>query len=108
MLEEQERVEKAKRNADDMRKRETQKFMKEKGGSSASNVVWPSYQRDPVLDIDREVNPPPESMFIGLGWDEDASTKRRHYRRFYPDELENIKEVLPMASPFQSYELKRG
>ena len=47
-------------------------------------------------------------MYIGLGWDEDATTKRKHYRRFYPDELENVKEVLAIASPFQTYDIKRG
>jgi len=41
MVEETERVEKAKRNADDMRKRETMKFMKARGGSSAANIIWP-------------------------------------------------------------------
>jgi hypothetical protein len=29
-----------------------------------------------------------------LGWDEDRETKRKHYRRFYPDELENITEIM--------------
>ena len=41
MVEEQERVEKAKRNADDMRKRETMKFIKSRGGRSAANIIWP-------------------------------------------------------------------
>jgi hypothetical protein len=39
-------------------------------------------------------------MFIGLGWDEDATTGRKHYRRFYPDELENVNEILPIKTPF--------
>jgi hypothetical protein len=39
-------------------------------------------------------------LFLGLGWDEDATTDRKHYRRYYPDELENVKSVLPVASPF--------
>lgn len=47
-------------------------------------------------------------MFIGLGWDEDKDTNRRHYRRFYPDELENVKEILPIPTPFNQYDLKRG
>jgi hypothetical protein len=47
-------------------------------------------------------------MFIGLGWDEDMETKRRHYRRFYPDELENVREILPNPTPFNQYDLKRG
>ena len=51
---------------------------------------------------------PPESQYIAVGWDEDATTERKHYRRFYPDELENVKEVLHIASPFMTYEIKRG
>jgi hypothetical protein len=39
-------------------------------------------------------------MFVGLGWDEDKDTNRRHYRRYYPDELENVKEILPIPTPF--------
>ena len=47
-------------------------------------------------------------MFIGLGWDEDKDTKRKHYRRYYADELENVEEILPNPSPFNQYDLKRG
>ena len=34
--------------------------------------------------------------------------KRKHYRRYYPDELENCTEVMPVSTPFDSYNLKRG
>lgn len=78
------------------------------GANAASNIIWPAYERDTILECDREVNKPPESQFIGLGWDENAETKRKHYRRFFPDELENVKDILPLASPFQTYEIKRG
>ena len=74
----------------------------------AANIIMPQYDHDDILDCDREVRKPPESQFIGLGWDEDATTKRKHYRRFYPDELENVREVLAIPSPFQTYEIKRG
>lgn len=60
----------------------------------------PKYEYDNNFKIDREVNIPPIEMFIGLGWDEDSKTQRKHYRRFYNDELENIKEILPVATPF--------
>lgn len=46
--------------------------------------MMPQYKRDPELDVDREIDIPPESLFMGLGWDEDATTQRKHYRRFYP------------------------
>ena len=73
---------------------------KKSGKGTSANVIEPKYERDTTLECDREVDKPPESQYIGLGWDEDATTKRKHYRRFYPDELENVKEVLHIASPF--------
>lgn len=48
-------------------------------------------------------------MFIGLGWDEDSKTQRKHYRRFYPDELENAGEkYLNFQLPFRQYDIMRG
>jgi hypothetical protein len=46
------------------------------------------------LNVSREVSKPPESLYIGLGWDDEPEDKRRHYRRYYPDELENVKELM--------------
>jgi len=60
----------------------------------------PEYELDEKMCIDREIKVPSKDLFIGLGWDEDRETKRRHYRRYYPDELENVREVLPVESPF--------
>ena len=68
----------------------------------------PQYKFDEQMKVDREIEIPPKDIFIGLGWDEDAQTKRRQYRRFYPDELENIREILPISTPFNQYEVKRG
>jgi hypothetical protein len=69
----------------------------------------PIYQNDKKLKVDREVNCPPNSDFIGLGWDEDSKTGRKHYRRFYYDELENVTDVMgDNPSVFNSYDLKRG
>lgn len=68
----------------------------------------PKYIHDDLMDVDRETDIPPAATFIGLGWDEDKDTGRKHYRRFYPDELENVKELLPRQSPFNQYDLRRG
>ena len=69
----------------------------------------PKYKKDPRLNIDKEYGQPPRELYLPLGWDEDSNTKRKHYRHFETDELENIKELFPNgASPFHSYELKRG
>lgn len=74
-----------------------------------ANVIKPKYKRDEKLKVDREIDVPPEEVFMGLGWDEDASTDRRHYRKFYTDELENVTEIMgEKKSPFNSYDLKRG
>ena len=34
-------------------------------------------------------------MFLPLGWDEDRETKRKHYRQYFNDELELVKEIFP-------------
>ena len=60
------------------------------------------------MAIDREIDPPASAVFWPLGWDEDATTDRKHYRRFYPKELERTEEVLPVPSPFQSYDILKG
>ena len=72
------------------------------------NVLMPEYKLDTRLNVNREVNPPPESMFLGLGWDETPDQKRKHYRRYYNQELEKVKEVMPTETPFQSYNVMRG
>lgn len=68
----------------------------------------PKYKLDERLKVDREVDPPPGAIYIGLGWDEDHNTKRKHYRQYYQDELENIPEIFPQKSPFNTLELKKG
>ena len=48
---------------------------------------------------------------MGLGWDEDKDSNSKHYRLFYNDELENIKDIFPRPSseaPFSTFHLKRG
>jgi hypothetical protein len=71
-------------------------------------LITPQYKLDPRLNVSREVNAPPESLFMGLGWDDNPQAAKRHYRRYYPDELENVKEVMPISSPFDQYDIKRG
>lgn len=50
----------------------------------------PVYKLDERLNVHRETDFPPDSLYIGLGWDEEPEDKRKHYRRYFPDELENI------------------
>jgi hypothetical protein len=57
--------------------------------------------------VQREIGKPPDSLYIGLGWDETPGDNKRHYRRYYDDELENVKELMG-EPPFICYDLKRG
>ena len=91
-----------------MRDTEDQRAKAEEECDENANITWPKYEFDDVLAVDREVDIPPKELFLGLGWDEDSTTKRRHYRRYYNRELEKQKDVLPNESPFNQYDLKRG
>jgi hypothetical protein len=82
--------------------------LNKKGDDAHKVVLMPKYKMDERLKIYREVDVPPSIMFIGLGWDEDNNTKRRHYRQFYPDELEHKKDIFPTESPFNSYSIYHG
>lgn len=56
---------------DDERKREAEELKRNGGGKEAAkNVLMPTYYLDPRLNVYRENPSPPESLFIGLGWDE--------------------------------------
>lgn len=108
LAETKEAIERQKRELEDNRKRDMEDFKNQQEHSAAKNVVMPQYELDKRLMVYREVNPPPDSLFMGLGWDEDDQTKRRHYRRYYPDELENITEVMPVVTPFDQFDIKKG
>lgn len=70
-------------------------------------IVTPQYAKDERLKVMREVNPPSDKAFIGVGFDDDPTTGRKHYRYYFPDELENDKEIFPRRSPFEYFELRR-
>lgn len=106
MAEEKEKVERAARQAEDERLRQERDNKADR--NLALNLHWPEYVNDPDLCIDREVNIPPDSLYLGLGWDENASTKRKHYRKFYNKELEKVTLLMPKPTPFNSYDIKRG
>ena len=81
--------------------------MKKAGIKNYKNVVLPNYAFDERLKVMREINPPPPSIFIGLGFNATPEEKKRHYRRYFPDELENVKEVIP-ENPFHVCTIMRG
>lgn len=71
------------------------------------NVIMPKYSYDQRLKIHREDLPPPKEMFLAIGYDPNHESRQKHYRRFYENGLENIKEVMP-KSPFQSFTMYKG
>lgn len=82
---------------------------KSQGGNVFKNIVMPVYEMDKRLKVYREVKMPPISAYIGLGWDENPpEQKRKHYRRYYTQELETVKEIMPVESPFASFSIMRG
>ena len=97
-----------KRIVEDERIRAQEELNRSGAGDSTKSIIMPKYAKDARLKVDREVNPPPTALYIPLGWDEDSTTRRKHYRLYYNDELENNTEIFPVKSPFNSYELKRG
>ncbi len=92
----------------DRRSRDARDLKKALGKESVKNIIEPKYEMDQRLKVYRESQGPPETLFLGLGWDEDPETHRKHYRRFYPKELELVPEVMHNPTPFETYNLMRG
>jgi hypothetical protein len=94
---------------EDERLRAKAEYERQSGGSGKmTNVIMPQYTLDTRLNVDKEKNAPPKEMYIGLGWDENKETKRRHYRKYYATELEDVTAIFPTPSPFNSYNLTKG
>ena len=89
-----------------------QKAIAATGNKSAfANVIMPVYRYDERLKIEREYGPPAASLFKEVGHDPEPGAGRKHYRRYHPDELENVKDErgeLLMASPFLTEKVTRA
>ena len=81
--------------------------MKSKGLNPNKIVQMPKYAFDERLKIYREITPPPPSMFIGLGFNENKDSEKKHYRRYFPDELEEVPIIMP-HKPFHEEKIYRG
>jgi hypothetical protein len=53
---------------------------KEGNNDTSKIIIMPQYILNERLKVYKEVKAPPEELFIGLGWDENKETKRKHYR----------------------------
>lgn len=92
---------------EDERKRALEE-MNRKGDQAVKVIVMPQYAMDKRLKVMKEVNAPSDKLFMGLGWDEDDTTKRKHYRQYHADELEFKTDVFAKPSPFDSFDIMRG
>lgn len=96
----------AKKELEEQRRRDM-RVMKERGLNGNKIVTAPRYKFDERLKVEREIECPPPSLYIGLGFNPDSKAAKRHYRRYYPDELEDVKDVIP-RKPFYEEKIFRG
>jgi hypothetical protein len=87
-------------------------MMKESGSDGHKNILFPKYVFDERIKMMRESKPkPPSTLYYEIGYDkiapENPEQGNKHYRRFYDDELENIKEIFPRKA-FHSCDIVRG
>ena len=83
-----------------------------KRNMAAANVIYPVYVWDKRLKVKREQMPkPPETLYKEIGYDRDMPEEgkegNKHYRRYYTDELEKVKEIFPKM-PFHTADIMRG
>ena len=89
------------------------------------NIVFPQFKYDERLKIDREVNIPPNQIFYPVGYVRDSKEYEKerlvesdelpskHYRRYYPMELENAtyvsqSKIKIFESPFMRLQIYRN
>jgi len=53
------------------------------------------------------VDPPPEELFMVLGYNKTHEDGNRQYRKFFLKSLEELPEIIP-SLPFDTYQIKRG
>ena len=85
--------------------------MKKDFEDSHKNVLLPRYEFDNRLKMMREVNKPPPSLYMEIGYNAtppmNPEVDKKHYRKFYDDELENCKDIFE-ESPFYTVDVVRG
>jgi hypothetical protein len=53
-----------------------------------------------------ECNIPPSEIYIPIGYDQTHESHVKHYRKYYDNELEDVKEIMSFK-PFDLYQLKK-
>jgi hypothetical protein len=60
---------------------------------SHKNIILPKYKFDDRLKMHREVDKPPAAVFMPLGYNKAPEDNKKHYRKFFDDELENDTDI---------------
>ena len=71
------------------------------------NVIYPEYEYNEMLKVELEKQGPPAERYMALGYDENPGDRKKHYRMFYKDELENVKSIMP-DKPFHERTIRFG
>ena len=64
-----------------------------------------------MTEVELEADKPPKSIFMQVGYDTDSNNIRKHYRRYFLDELENCGNINGkklFTSPFLSEKIQRA
>lgn len=78
---------------------------------AAKNRINPIYKLEKRLNVQMETNPPPDSLFMQVGFDTKPGAGEKHYRRYYADELENVEDKdgdKLVDSPFMTANMYRA
>ena len=80
------------------------------GGKNPRQIKYPcDYENDERLNCKREIDIPDPIIFEPVGWDRiPGESNEKHYRKFYPIELEHEKTIMSKPSEFHCFDLKRG
>ena len=81
--------------------------MHRSGDQGVSLIIMPKYEMDKRLKVMREKEAPSDKTHMPIGYDDDHLTGRKHYRSFFPDELEKNKEYFDKPSPFNHIDIKK-
>lgn len=59
------------------------------------------------FEIEDESKTPPAHLYQSVGYNKTKADEKKHYRRYFDEELENVKD-LKLESPFFKFPVKRG
>ena len=97
------------RETEASQQRAEKEMASKEGGKEVKMIKETVYQLDTRLNCMREIDVPDQILFEPLGWDREPGVSgEKHYRKFFPKELEFETKIMSKPSEFMCYDLKRG